>query len=120
MRATFEGKIYKILESVSGISKSGKSWEKSSFLLKDNKGDLLQIDVWGRMIHVVSNELMLNEGDMVRVEVNVKSREYKGKYYTGCTLSDISLSEKEGIGDSGGDDMPVLGMGDSEGNDFPF
>lgn len=77
------GKIENILETQTGTSKAGKEWKKTSFVVKtdDEYNNLYCFDVFGE--EKVNNFLQYNsKGDVVDVDFNVKTNEWKGKYFT--------------------------------------
>ena len=77
------GKIENILETQTGTSKAGKEWKKTSFVVKtdDEYNNLYCFDVFGD--EKVNNFLQYNsKGDVVDVDFNVKTNEWKGKYFT--------------------------------------
>ena len=77
------GKIENILETKTGTTKAGKEWKKTSFVVKtdDEYNNLYCFDVFGD--EKVNNFLQYNsKGDVVDVDFNVKTNEWKGKYFT--------------------------------------
>ena len=77
------GKITKVLETVSGTSKAGKEWKKLSFVVTTTEeyNNLYCFDVFGE--EKVENFEKYNKvGDEVDVEFNVKTNEWKDKYFT--------------------------------------
>ena len=75
-----EGKLIKILDIETGISKAGKEWKKQSILIEQrteyNKEVL--ITFFGDNISKLDG---VNIGDNLDCSVNISSREYKGRYY---------------------------------------
>ena len=77
------GKIENILQTQTGTSKTGKEWKKTSFIVKtdDEYNNLYCFDIFGE--EKVDNFLQWNaKGDVVDVDFNVKTNEWKGKYFT--------------------------------------
>ena len=77
------GKIENILETQKGTSKAGTEWKKPSVVVKtdDEYNNLYCFDVFGD--EKVNNFLQYNsKGDVVDVDFNVKTNEWKGKYFT--------------------------------------
>jgi len=77
------GKIENILETQTGTSKAGKEWKKTSFVVKtdDEYNNLYCFEIFGD--EKVNNFLQYNsKGDVVDVDFNVKTNEWKGKYFT--------------------------------------
>jgi hypothetical protein len=77
------GRIEKILEKQSGVSKSGKDWMKMDFILKTKEeyNNLYCFTLFGEE-KVTNFEKYLKEGDNAKVSFNVSTNEYNGKYYT--------------------------------------
>jgi hypothetical protein len=79
-----QGTIKEIFDVESGTSKDGKEWAKLSFLLHVGD-DKYPYDVYFTVFGAdkVDKFTQYNEiGSEVSVAFNVKSREYKGRYYT--------------------------------------
>tara|TARA_R110002050_G_scaffold6770_3_gene27274 strand:- start:469 stop:801 length:333 start_codon:yes stop_codon:yes gene_type:complete len=77
------GKIENILQTQTGTTKAGKEWKKTSFVVKtdDEYNNLYCFDVFGE--EKVDKFLQYNsKGDVVDVDFNVKTNEWKGKYFT--------------------------------------
>ena len=99
------GKITKVLPTQSGTSKAGKEWQKLSFLLETDEtyNNLYCFDVFGD--EKVENFLKYNKvGQSVDVDFNVKTNEWKDKYFTSLdawkifkadTTNDIEVNEPE-------------------------
>tara|TARA_R110002050_G_scaffold179539_1_gene312911 strand:+ start:1202 stop:1510 length:309 start_codon:yes stop_codon:yes gene_type:complete len=99
-----KGKLKEILKKESGKSKSGKDWEKQSFVIDTGSdfNNLICIDCFGDKIHLMSN---LKIGAELEVMINVSSREYNGKYYHNINAWEINL---------------LTGSVEVESNDLPF
>jgi len=78
------GKITKILDKVTGQKKDGSgTWEKQTFVLETQEqyNNLYAFEVFGA--EKVGNLKQYNKvGDTVKVDFNVSTNEYNGKYYT--------------------------------------
>jgi hypothetical protein len=74
------GKLVKKLERETGVSKTGKTWEKQSILIEQNReyNKEVAISFFGDKIKSLRDII---EGDTVNVMINLSSREYNGKYY---------------------------------------
>jgi hypothetical protein len=74
------GKLTKKLERETGVSKTGKTWEKQSILVEQNAefNKEVVISFFGDKIKSIRD---IEEGSDVNVSVNLSSREYNGKYY---------------------------------------
>ncbi len=86
MSLEMKGKIAKVLDAQSGVSKAGKEWIKQSFVL-DN-GNKFNPEVCFNLFGQEKVD-MLNDyklGDEVEIAFNLSSREYNGNYYTSCDV----------------------------------
>ena len=74
------GKLVKKLERETGVSNSGKTWEKQSILVEQNVeyNKEVVITFFGDKIKKIRD---IEEGSDVSVSINLSSREYNGKYY---------------------------------------
>ena len=75
------GKLVQKLERETGVSKSGKTWEKQSILVEQAGTDYnkeVAISFFGDKIKSLRN---VEVGSDVSVSINLSSREYNGKYY---------------------------------------
>ena len=75
------GKLVQKLERETGVSKSGKTWEKQYILLEQAGTDYnkeVAISFFGDKIKKLRD---IEEGSDVSVSINLSSREYNGKYY---------------------------------------
>ena len=74
------GKLVKILDLETGVSKAGKEWKKQSILI-DTGGDFnneICVSAFGDKLEQM---LKLEVGMKVSVLCNVYSREYNGRYF---------------------------------------
>lgn len=78
------GKITKILEKVTGEKKDGSgTWEKQSFVLEtaDQYNNLYCFEIFGK--EKVDQFNQYNKvGNEVKVDFNVNTNEWQGKYFT--------------------------------------
>tara|TARA_R110001583_G_scaffold3960_3_gene23803 strand:- start:413 stop:751 length:339 start_codon:yes stop_codon:yes gene_type:complete len=74
------GKLISKLERETGVSKTGKTWEKQSILVEQNVewNKEVVITFFGDKIKKIRD---IEEGSDVNVSVNLSSREYNGKYF---------------------------------------
>ena len=75
------GKLIKKLDRETGVSKTGKTWEKQSILVEQSGTDYnkeVAISFFGDKIKSLRD---ITEGSDVNVSVNLSSREFNGKYY---------------------------------------
>ena len=101
------GKLVKILELETGISKAGKEWKKQSILI-DTGGDFnneICVSAFGDKLEQM---LKLEVGMEVSVLCNVYSREYNGRYFhniDGYFFTNQSNKSSDKI-QNGEEDMP--------------
>ena len=74
------GKLVQKLERETGVSKTGKAWEKQSIIVEQNTdyNKEVVISFFGDKIKSIRD---IEEGSDVSVSINLSSREYNGKYY---------------------------------------
>jgi len=75
------GKLVQKLEKETGVSKTGKTWEKQSILVEQSGTDYnkeVVISFFGDKIKSIRD---IEVGSDINVSVNVSSREFNGKYY---------------------------------------
>ena len=75
------GKLVQKLERETGVSKSGKTWEKQSILVEQAGAEYnkeVAISFFGDKIKSLRD---VEVGSDVSVSINLSSREYNGKYY---------------------------------------
>ena len=75
------GKLISKLERETGVSKSGKTWEKQAILVEQSGTDYnkeVVISFFGDKIKSIRD---IEVGSDVSVSINLSSREYNGKYY---------------------------------------
>jgi hypothetical protein len=105
------GKITKINEVTSGTSAAGK-WQKISFLLETTEeyNNLYCFEVFGE--EKVEQFAKFNRvGQNVDVDFNVKTNEWKGKYFTSLSAWKIFKAEA-------GETAPEVAQ--DEADDLPF
>lgn len=76
-----KGKLVKVLTLETGISKSGKEWQKQTVVIDsgDEFNNLTAVSAFGEDKIKHLNKLQV--GMTVTILCNVYSREYNGKYY---------------------------------------
>ena len=92
------GKITKMLEPQTGTSKAGKEWSKQSFVVETDEqyNNLYCFDVFGG--EKVANLTKYNKvGDTVKVEFNVNTNEWEGKYFTSLSAWRIGKVESKAV-----------------------
>ena len=98
------GKLVKKLPLESGVSKSGKEWQKQSVVI-DTGGEfnnLTAVSAFGDKVEKLNR---LELGMDVAILCNVYSREYQGKYYH--NIDGYHFSNQSGSqGDPGDENSP--------------
>ena len=92
MKAT--AKITKVMEATSGTSATGKEWKKLSFLAETTEeyNNLYCFEVFGE--EKVDNFLKFNKvGQLVDIDFNVKTNEWKDRYFTSLQAWKIFKAE---------------------------
>jgi len=104
------GTITKVLPVQSGTSKAGKEWKKLSFVLTTTEeyNNLYCFDVFGD--EKVENFEKYNKvGDNVKVDFNVKTNEWKDKYFTSLDAWKVFKADgavQEAVQEEVKDDLP--------------
>ena len=93
------GKLISKLERETGVSKSGKTWEKQSIIVEQNTdyNKEVVISFFGDKIKSIRD---IEEGSDVNVSINLSSREYNGKYYHNIDGWFIAKEGQETVGES--------------------
>jgi hypothetical protein len=99
------GKLIKKLDRETGVSKTGKTWEKQSILVEQNAefNKEVVISFFGDKIKSIRD---IEEGSDVNVSINLSSREYNGKYYHNIDGWFIAKEGQETVGEIPEDDTP--------------
>lgn len=114
-----KGKVSKILTLETGVSKAGKQWSKQSFVIDFKSGDydkILCIDITSPKT-LEFFEKNVRVGDEVFCEINVDSREYNGRYYTGVSAWKV---EKTAVGSAASGNDPFAPTIDDGSDMMPF
>ena len=109
------GTITKVMPIQEGVSKADKPWKKLSFVLTTTEeyNNLYCFDVFGE--EKVENFTKYNkEGDLVDVDFNVKTNEWKDKYFTSLDAWKIFKSD----GETKAPEAPANNSAESD--DLPF
>ena len=75
------GKLVQKYERETGVSKSGKTWEKQSIMVEQSGTDYnkeVVISFFGDKIKSIRD---IEEGSEINVSINLSSREFNGKFY---------------------------------------
>jgi hypothetical protein len=88
------GKLTNILNPVSGISKSGKDWNKQDFVITtdDKYPKEICFTLFGDKTDLISN---IKLGDEIEVFFNLESREYEGRYFHNVLAWKVILTQSE-------------------------
>jgi len=96
-------KLIEILPEQTGQGRNG-TWVKISFVVETQEQypKKICIDAWGDRVDIVKG---LNINDMLKVEFDVESREYNGRWYTNVKAWRI---EKQNAASTGSGNNPPL------------
>lgn len=114
------GAIEKILTSESGTTKDGKEWQKQSFIVAnndgyDNKKQIFCFEIFGE--EKVSNFNKYNKvGDVVKVDFNISTNEWKERYFTSLQAWKVFKAEQTPSIPNVGNETETQG----EASDLPF
>ena len=99
------GKLIKKLDRETGVSKTGKTWEKQSIHVEQNAefNKEVVISFFGDKIKSIRD---IEEGSDVNVSINLSSREFNGKYYHNIDGWFIAKLGQETVGEIAEDDTP--------------
>ena len=103
-----EGKLIKIFDLETGVSKAGKEWKKQSILIEQNTeyNKELVISYFGDNV----NKILQKEiGDNLSCSVNLSSREFNGRWYhniDGWTCETANGNVVEEMIEDTNDDLP--------------
>ena len=97
------GKIIHTLEEQSGEGKNGKQWRKRDYVI-ETSGEYPKkvcFTLWGERI----DQYKLQDGEEVKADIEIESREYNGKWYT--NIKAWKLEKTSGITAADGIDAPA-------------
>ena len=99
------GKLVQKLERETGVSKSGKTWEKQSILVEQNAefNKEVVISFFGDKIKQLRD---IEVGTEVSVSINLSSREFNGKYYHNIDGWFIAKLGQETVAPANESDLP--------------
>ena len=100
------GKLVKKHERETGVSQTGKTWEKQSILVEQSGTEYnkeLVISFFGDKIKSLRD---IKEGSDINVSVNLSSREFNGKYYHNIDGWFCAELGQETVGKVNDEDMP--------------
>ena len=100
------GKLISKLEKETGVSKSGKTWEKQSIIVEQSGTDYnkeVVISFFGDKIKSIRD---IEVGSDINVSINLSSREFNGKYYHNIDGWFCAKLGQETVSPTNGDDLP--------------
>jgi len=113
------GRLIKKLPVQSGTSARGE-WKKQEFVVETQESFPKKVcmNVWG--VESVSDFARYSEGDLLKISINIESREYNQRWYTdirawrieksvsesGSVPSSTPAMDSDFSGDDGADDLP--------------
>jgi hypothetical protein len=110
-----EGRVIQVMPTESGITKAGKGWSKTTFVI-DTGGEYpkkIAIDVMGDKVQLP------NVGEDVTVSLNIESREYNGKWYTNVNAWKVETGAGQSAPTAPSANVPAAAkMGEPD--DLPF
>ena len=124
MALELSGKLIKKLPEVTGTGKNGTNWIKQEFVLEtqDQYPKKVCMSVWGDKTQDLTP---VQEGEIIKVQFNVESREYNDRWYTEIraykldrTGSSPSVPPNVEPSPAGGYQFPPLAT--ESGDDLPF
>ena len=80
----------KITNTRTGVSQSGNAWESVEFLTDFHNGKTTKF-VQFKTMNAGNEVKNLKEGDTIKVNVEVESREWQGKYFTDAVAYKVEL-----------------------------
>ena len=94
-----KGKLVQKLPRETGVSKTGKTWEKQSILVEQDVdyNKEVAISFFGDKIKSIRD---IEEGSDVSVSINLSSREFNGKYYHNIDGWFIAKLGQETVGET--------------------
>lgn len=87
-----KGKVFKVLEVQSGVSKSGNEWKKGGFIV-ETEGQYpkkIMLTTWGAQVEQAEK---LQEGQEVVASIDIESREWNDKWFTDVKAWKIDTSQ---------------------------
>jgi len=127
MSMDVKGTLLQILQSESGVSKSGKEWVKQDFVIETNEQFPKKVcfTLFGDKVSLINN---INEGSEVEVFFNLESRDFNGKWYHNINCWKINV-ESQGVSQGSGSgstgliqkqELPEPPMPNDDENNLPF
>jgi hypothetical protein len=107
-----EGKVVRILPVESGTGKTGNAWKKQPFVIEygDKYPKQVCVTMWNDAI------VPMTDGYTVKVQFDIESREFNGKYYTEVKAWKVEVSNSEKLNSN--NEQPFSAKNDNDG--LPF
>jgi hypothetical protein len=124
MSLEITGTIEKVLPLESGVTKAGADWQKQNFIVTNNDGynDQKQIfcfEIFGE--EKVQNFNKFNkEGSTVKVDFNISTNEWNGKYFTSLQAWKVFKQESNEPAPKSESFVPSANLNEEEPDDLPF
>lgn len=120
MELKISGRVVELLDVQSGEGKNGP-WKKQDFILETdgNYPKTVCITQWGDDIDTFA----LSEGDRLTAHIDLRSREYNGRWYTDVKAWKVEKDDAERAGpgvDPGGPMDPSTDFGADHDDGLPF
>ena len=122
MSLEVNGTIEKVLTIEKGTTKDGKEWQKQLYIVANNDGyegkkQIFCFEVFGE--EKVQNFNKFNKvGDSVKVEFNISTNEWNGKYFT--SLQSWKVTKNESVQASVQPFETVTDLNELEDDGLPF
>ncbi|MFZ5429869.1 MAG: DUF3127 domain-containing protein [Bacteroidota bacterium] len=123
MSLNLKGKLVRILQVESGVSRAGNAWKKQDFVIEtdDQYPKTVCFTLFNDKVTLLAG---INPGEPLEVSFDVESREFNGKFYHNLNAWKISKASQGGVPDNFPppltvNDMPPEPMDDQPG-DLPF
>ena len=99
------GKLIKTLPEVTGQSQKG-TWQKQEFVVEtmDQFPKKVCVSLWGDKVNDLKQYA---PGDMLKLSLNLESREYNDRWYTEARVWRIEPADAEGGSAAGGQSAPA-------------
>lgn len=110
-------KLIQLLPLQTGTGKNGQ-WKKQDMIVETDGQypKKICISVWGDKI----NEDQLKIGNRLKIDFDVESREYNGRWYTDVKAWKIEVEEANSNTGAGANNAPVEESYNDGGDDLPF
>lgn len=119
--------LVQVLPPQSGPSKTGNGeWKKQDFIVETQGAypKKISISTWGDRI---PNEAVLKPGNLLKIEFDIESREFNGRWYTDVKAWKVEIEGESNQlpGSEANENIPVIDINDAgasegESDDLPF